>query len=612
METRFLPAHLNHVREERSRRSDAPQVLSDATPATPDTSVPHPDKLASRLFGLMLTDNGPDPNTQVSKLWESRADYQEIGPSKHIITSLPEPLPIADIADSLLRLKLDNSPPAPPAPIIAKVSKKDRNQHSVKALKLISNIKAHVHKCSRLLLDNSGACIAALRTEMAVLRSNIEGIKRNTDFVKSRKQDVTDALDRLALELQSRDSTRSSTGSQSAVQFDSSKNDQPPIECMDIVAQVALVIGVVCSIVMGMSQCSSNFIIGALSLLLYLAFQRPNGSLSLSHEGIIRQIPTTIESVLARFNLTCKTTTYATCSCHYTYPPSYPPGSDVPVYPEHCTHRPKLETQCSEPLLDMKPNGERHPKKAFVYNQFNDYLAGLLSRRDIETMMDEACDNLLASLSSPQPRFVKNPFEAKFLREFSSPKSGKLFIDRGEEGRYAFALHVDFFNPEGMNLRGASTSSGIISMACLNLLLNIRYKPENMYLAGIIPGPKQPSLENLNHYVHPLILDLATSWERGVWYSRTANHPNGRLTCCAIALAVCDLPAARHLAVLAGVGSHFFCSACSCYHTNNYGRVDFENWVPRDPCELHTFAEQWRDATTTAHCEKIFREHGVR
>ncbi|KIN96828.1 hypothetical protein M404DRAFT_32876 [Pisolithus tinctorius Marx 270] len=194
METRFLLVHLNHVGEECSRCSDAPQVLSDVTLATPDTSVPHPDKLASRLFGLMLMDNGPDPNTQVR-------------PSKHIITSLPEPLPIADIADSLLCLKLDNSPPAPPAPIIAKVFKKDCNQHLVKALKLISNIEAHVHKCSRLLLDNSGACIAALRTEMAVLCSNIEGIKRNTDFVKSHKQDVTDTLDRLALELQSRDST---------------------------------------------------------------------------------------------------------------------------------------------------------------------------------------------------------------------------------------------------------------------------------------------------------------------------------------------------------------------------------------------------------------------
>ncbi|KAG2746883.1 hypothetical protein P692DRAFT_20699316, partial [Suillus brevipes Sb2] len=75
------------------------------------------------------------------------------------------------------------------------------------------------------------------------------------------------------------------------------------------------------------------------------------------------------------------------------------------------------------------------------------------------------------------------------------------FVDGGEEGCYAFALHKDFFNPEGLNIRGASTSCGIISMACLNLPVDIRYKPENMYLVGIIPGPKQLSLENLNHYI---------------------------------------------------------------------------------------------------------------
>ncbi|KIO09266.1 hypothetical protein M404DRAFT_8016 [Pisolithus tinctorius Marx 270] len=168
-------------------------VLSDAILVTPNTSIPHPNALASHLFGLTLTDNGPDPNTQVRL-------------SKHVITSLPEPLPVANIADSLLHLKLDNSPPAPPAPIITKVSKKDCNQHLVKALKLICNIKACVNKCSHLLLDNSGACIAALRMEMAVLCSNIKGIKHNTDFVKSCKQDVTNTLNRLTLELQSRDS----------------------------------------------------------------------------------------------------------------------------------------------------------------------------------------------------------------------------------------------------------------------------------------------------------------------------------------------------------------------------------------------------------------------
>lgn len=41
---------------------------------------------------------------------------------------------------------------------------------------------------------------------------------------------------------------------------------------MDIIAQVALLIAVICSIVMGVSLCGGNFIITTLLLLLYLAF----------------------------------------------------------------------------------------------------------------------------------------------------------------------------------------------------------------------------------------------------------------------------------------------------------------------------------------------------
>ncbi|KAI9463750.1 hypothetical protein HD554DRAFT_2206411 [Boletus coccyginus] len=127
-------------------------------------------------------------------------------------------------------------------------------------------------------------------------------------------------------------------------------------------------------------------------------------------------------------------------------------------------------------------------------------------------------------------------------------------------------------------------------MAYLNLPLDIRYRPENMYLAGIIPGPKQPSLEHPNHYIQPLMNDMVAA---------------------VIVLAVCDLPAACHLAALAGVSSHFFCSACDCYHKTNYSRTDYENWVPRDRDKLRRYAEQWRDAATSSEREKIFKEHGV-
>jgi hypothetical protein len=265
---------------------------------------------------------------------------------------------------------------------------------------------------------------------------------------------------------------------------------------------------------MGVSRSSCDLIMKIISIILFLAFRKSDSNLSPSHENILKQIPMTSESAEAKFDLTGKIVPYAVCSCHCTYAPIYAPGSTTPTYPERCTHCPTPGTECGETLLTVG-----HPRRIFMYHDFKDYLSGLLSRRDIEAVMDEACDDLMDSIDSPHLPFVKNPFDAQFLREFRGPEPGSLFVDRGEEGRYAFALHVDFFNPEGLNLRGASTSCGIISMACLNLPLDIRYKPENMYLAGIIPGPKQPSLDNLNHYIRPLINDLVDAWERGVKFA---------------------------------------------------------------------------------------------
>ncbi|KAG2746129.1 hypothetical protein P692DRAFT_20639785, partial [Suillus brevipes Sb2] len=110
----------------------------------------------------------------------------------------------------------------------------------------------------------------------------------------------------------------------------------------------------------------------------------------------------------------------------------------------------------------------------------------------------------------------------------------------------------------------------------------------------------------------PLINDMVDSWECGVKFSKTACYPTGRLTRSAIALAVCNLPATRHLAAFTGTGSHFYCSTCNCYHKTTYGRVDFESWELWDKDRLREYAKQWRDAATTSECERLFKDHGVR
>jgi hypothetical protein len=488
--------------------------------------------------------------------------------------------------------------------------KPKHNRRTAKVLNILNNIESRIQRCLRLSLH---ACsLDDVGRELSLLRTAMENVSGGVGVVIERKKAIATQIDDLTAQFGSHQdmlhgpieiNTGKSQVCRSWLLAYSSIDalQQASVDRSDEISQIVLFLCVACRVVMGVSRSSCDLIIKIISVVLFLAFRRSDGSLSSSHENILKQIPLTSDGAEAKFHLTGKTIAYAVCSCHCTYPPTYAPGSTTARYPERCIHCPMPGTECGDTLL-VGPEGARRPKKTFMYHDFKDYLSGLLSHRDVEAVMDEACDNLMDSINSPLPPFVKNPFEAQFLRSFGSPKPETLFINRGEEGRYAFALHVDFFNPEGMNVRGASTSCRIISMACLNLPLDIRYKPENMYLAGIIPGPKQPSLENLNHYIRPLMNDLVDAWERGIKFSKTACYPNGRLTCCAVALVVCDLPAARH----------FYCSACDCYHKSTYGRVDFENWTPRDRDKLRAYAEQWRDAATSAECEALFKAHGVR
>ena len=61
------------------------------------------------------------------------------------------------------------------------------------------------------------------------------------------------------------------------------------------------------------------------------------------------------------------------------------------------------------------------------------------------------------------------PFHGQFLRDFRGPDGARFLSFHVGEARLAFALCIDFFATEGMNVRGPSTSLGIIVLVCLNL-----------------------------------------------------------------------------------------------------------------------------------------------
>ena len=67
-------------------------------------------------------------------------------------------------------------------------------------------------------------------------------------------------------------------------------------------------------------------------------------------------------------------------------------------------------------------------------------------------MIDKLCNDLISMIDQKLPEFAQDVWDAKFVRSFKGPKSHQLFVDRGNEGQYLFAININFFNVEGMHI----------------------------------------------------------------------------------------------------------------------------------------------------------------
>lgn len=508
--------------------------------------------------------------------------------------------------------------------------RRDRNKITVRDKKILDNVQKNIRDCADKLTA-SRPVLQETRDMIQKLRLTIKGITSRAPSILALKAEALTSMENLEArwtELSSLlvddEPVEFSTGTilfsciTMALTCYIAHHFVSNMYQSNVVIQIVIFLGIFLTGVIGASRNDGDFVMGVLNILIFQVLQPLDGGLfDIRHEDTISQLPNNIRAALGKFDIDTKTVVYAVCpKCHCTFSPQMSPGDPVPKYPSHCTNHPTPGSEeCGQPLLRHDPSDKEHPLrpiKPFVYHSFHDYLAGLLSRKDLEEAMDKACDRLKDTVEGSLPEFVSDVWGAEFLRSFKGPTPGAFVIDRGNEGRYVFSLNVDFFNIEGMRIRGASTSCGLIAMVCLNLPPDIRYKPEYMYVAGIIPGPNQPKETELNHYIRPLVDDMEKSWTNGVKYSVTACCPNGRMTRCAIAIAGMDLPAARHTSQLAGHSAHIYCTICQCRHRQTLGRVDYRDWELRDDEKIRQHAEEWRDATTLKDRVSIFDKYGTR
>ncbi|KZS89705.1 hypothetical protein SISNIDRAFT_416779 [Sistotremastrum niveocremeum HHB9708] len=147
-------------------------------------------------------------------------------------------------------------------------------------------------------------------------------------------------------------------------------------------------------------------------------------------------------------------------------------------------------------------------------------------------------------------------------------------------------------------------------MVCLNLPLDLRHRPENVYLAGIIPGPSKPSLQQINNLLKHLVDDLEILWHQGATYT-TKSYPGGRKVRCAVVPLVCDMIAAHEVAGFSSHSSKYFCPYCF-LELRDINNIDMETWKQRDFSEHLVQALKWKNASSEADRNKITAEFGLR
>lgn len=238
-------------------------------------------------------------------------------------------------------------------------------------------------------------------------------------------------------------------------------------------------------------------------------------------------------------------TQYAVCpKCHKLFR-----LGDVRVFTRQqtCDHQEFPDDDLCGAELFKRSTGNRFvPKKTFVYRSIKDTIALFLSRPGfIESL------NHWKKPHESDGGVLYDVHDGAMWRELKDT-NGETFVDG--DLSLMLTLNVDWFQPFDT---GRLHSVGGIYLVINNLPRVDRFKPENAVLVGIIPGPKEPSNHQINHYLQPMVDELNMLYQ-GQHIQVTGERD--LFVRAALLMVACDIPAARKVSGFTGINS-----LCACY-----------------------------------------------
>jgi hypothetical protein len=238
-----------------------------------------------------------------------------------------------------------------------------------------------------------------------------------------------------------------------------------------------------------------------------------------------------------------------------------------------------------------------------VVAELSEYLAQLHACKGFEAHLEQCTAN---PENTGSPIWdVKGGLFARSIMDHE----GKPFMRQvNGESHLCFSMFVDWFNPHS-GKHHSIHSTGAVYLICLNLPAHLHCKREYTFHFANIPGPKEPSMEQVNHILRPIVNQLLELWRTGIWLRRTQSYDYGRI-CQGILINISgDIFSIQKISGLASHNGPSFCFLCQSLRSNLHN-LNLKSWGKAWSYQEHQdIILFWKNAETEDECQQIYRDY---
>ncbi|KNZ64488.1 hypothetical protein VP01_1022g4 [Puccinia sorghi] len=137
-------------------------------------------------------------------------------------------------------------------------------------------------------------------------------------------------------------------------------------------------------------------------------------------------------------------------------------------------------------------------KRVYVTQDFEEWISWFLLLSHVKKLIEDWTEQVRNAPLEPVFDYQQSKFWKKTNPDKVEPNSQGSFL------KLILSLYINWFNPFGNKLSGRQASFGVLALTCLDMPPHLCLQTHHLFLAGIIPGPKEPDMIMMSNILKPL------------------------------------------------------------------------------------------------------------